>query len=145
MISPRNPTQPLYGPASFIAALGTLAAVSGEAPSRAGLRELVELPMPAVPLSAGAGADSRAVLWPLLADSALAITVEALAREFPAATKVAASSSTKPLIIRRPRRTAKRSSRPVGSRVQSHRERLTQTGLTSTPCSTASRTICDTP
>lgn len=62
------------------ACLGTLAAVSGEAPSRAGLHELVALPMPAVPLSAGAGADSRAVLWPLLADSALAITVEALAR-----------------------------------------------------------------
>ena len=58
--------------------LGTLAAVSGEAPPRAGLRELVALPMPAVPLPAGA--DSRTVLWPLLADSALAVAVEALSR-----------------------------------------------------------------
>ena len=43
--------------------------------------------------------------------------------------------------MRRPSRTAKRSSSSVGSSVQSQREALTQTGRTSTPWSRASRTI----
>ena len=44
--------------------------------------------------------------------------------------------------MRMPSRTAKRSSGSVGSRVQSHREALTQTGKISTLWSRASRTIC---
>lgn len=62
------------------ACLGTLAALSGEAPAStpAAVRELVALPMPPVPLPGGA--DSSAALWPLLADAALAATAEALAR-----------------------------------------------------------------
>jgi len=46
----------------------------------------------------------------------------------------------KPLTIRIPNPTAKRSSSPVGSSVQSHRDVLTQTGRISTPWSRASRT-----
>ena len=61
------------------ACLGTLAALSGEpATASDGLRELVALPMPPVLLDDGA--DARAVLWPMLADSALAVTAEALSR-----------------------------------------------------------------
>ena len=59
--------------------LGTLAALSGApAEARPGLRELVVLPMPPVPVEEGA--NTRTALWPLLADSALAATAEALAR-----------------------------------------------------------------
>lgn len=64
----------------YAGCLGTLAALSGEAAPRAGLRELIALPMPRVPLPATGNQGSDAVLWPLLADSALAITVEALSR-----------------------------------------------------------------
>ena len=59
-----------------------------------------------------------------------------------AATIAAASALARPRTMRRPSRTAKRPSSPVGSSVQSQREALTQTGRTSTPCSRASRTIC---
>ena len=59
--------------------LGTLAALSGEAAGEASdLRELVALPMP--PLPSNGDDDSRIALWPLLADSALVVTAEALAR-----------------------------------------------------------------
>ena len=56
--------------------LGTLAAISGEAPSASRTRELVGLPMPPVLRDGAEGA----ALWPLLADSALAAAAEALAR-----------------------------------------------------------------
>lgn len=59
--------------------LGTLAALSGApAAARPGLRELVVLPMPPVPVEEGT--NTRTALWPLLADSALVTTAEALAR-----------------------------------------------------------------
>jgi mono/diheme cytochrome c family protein len=58
--------------------IGTLAAVSGESRTAALVRELVALPMPPVPLNDGA--DARTALWPLLADSAMAVMAEALSR-----------------------------------------------------------------
>ena len=58
--------------------LGTLAAVSGESSTATSVRELVALPMP--PIALQDGADARTALWPLLADSALAVMAEALSR-----------------------------------------------------------------
>ena len=58
--------------------LGTLAAVSGESSTAASVRELVALPMP--PIALQDGADARTALWPLLADSAMAVMAEALSR-----------------------------------------------------------------
>ena len=58
--------------------LGTLAAVSGESSTAASVRELVALPMP--PIALPGGADARTALWPLLADSAMAVMAEALSR-----------------------------------------------------------------
>ena len=58
--------------------IGTLAAVSGESTTAAPLRELVALPMP--PLSLNGSADARTALWPLLAESAIAVMAEALSR-----------------------------------------------------------------
>jgi hypothetical protein len=58
--------------------IGTLAAVSGESRTAALVRELVALPMPPVPLNDGA--DARTALWPLLADSAIAVMAESLSR-----------------------------------------------------------------
>ena len=62
-----------------VACLGMLAALSGEvAGDVPGVRVLVALPMP--PVALDEGADTNATLWPLLADSALAVATEAMAR-----------------------------------------------------------------
>ena len=58
--------------------IGTLAAVSGESSTAAPVRELVALPMP--PMALPGGADARTALWPLLADSAMAVMAEGLSR-----------------------------------------------------------------
>lgn len=61
------------------ACLGTLATLSGEiAGDSPGVRVLVALPMP--PVALDDGADSRTTLWPLLANSAAAVVIEAMAR-----------------------------------------------------------------
>jgi mono/diheme cytochrome c family protein len=58
--------------------IGTLAAVSGESSTAASVRELVALPMQ--PVALNNGADARTALWPLLADSAMAVMAESLSR-----------------------------------------------------------------
>lgn len=60
----------------------------------------------------------------------------------PAGYQPAASALPRPLTIRRTSRTAKHPF-PIGLSVQSQRLALMQTGRTSTPCCSASRTICD--